>query len=314
MSGSAQRRRVNPAKLFGLTIAGLGALNFIFGFLPEVSAPRTSATLSVFAVGPAYVQILLLIAGLLALAAFLPGSERSRLAVAAVSVGGAAGAIVSLGTPGSFELFANPNQVSSGLGAILLVVFGIVQAVIAVGAYVVGADTLRKPRSGQAPAGPAVPPANPAAFASTGAAGGGGPIDPSLVGVYPPERPRDVGFPYPGTGVTSRPTDQGGAEQSWVARGASSGYPQNTDYGGLGQTVTSVSGNTVSAVRPVRQEEPVTGPQVVIGMETARVDTRKVSEAGPPPTIQVDGGNSSGPAVAGADGGDDGSTGDRPDD
>ena len=104
--------------------------------------------MSVFAVGPAYVPILLLIAGLLALAAFLPGSERSRLAVAAVSVGGAAGAIVSLGTPGSFELFANPNQVSSGLGAILLVIFGIIQAVIAVGAYVVGADTLWKPRSG----------------------------------------------------------------------------------------------------------------------------------------------------------------------
>ena len=258
--------------------------------------------------------ILLLIAGLLALAAFLPGSERSRLAVAAVSVGGAAGAIVSLGTPGSFELFANPNQVSSGLGAILLVIFGIVQAVIAVGAYVVGADTLWKPRSGPAPADPAVAPANPAAFA---AAGGGGPIDPGLVGVYPPQRPHDVGFPYSGRGVTTGPTDQGGAEQSWVGRGPSSGYSQNPGYGDLGQTVTSVSGGAMSAARPVTAE-PVTGPQIVIGMETVRVDTRKVSEADvagdqdAPPTTQGVSGESSGPAVPDAPGGDAGSAADLP--
>ena len=161
-------RGVDPAKIFGLAVALLGALNFVWGFLPEVSAPRSGATLSVFAVGPAYVPILLLIAGLLALAAFLPGSERSRLAVAAVSVGGAAGAIVSLGTPGSFELFANPNQVSSGLGAILLVIFGIIQAVIAVGAYVVGADTLWKPRRGNGPAGPAPVTGRPCRVGSPG--------------------------------------------------------------------------------------------------------------------------------------------------
>ena len=93
----------------------LGALNFIWGFLPEITATRIDETLSVFAVGPAYVPILLLIAGLLALAAFLPGSERSRLAVAAVSVGGAAGAIVSLGTAGSVELSRHrPGEQGTG--------------------------------------------------------------------------------------------------------------------------------------------------------------------------------------------------------
>jgi hypothetical protein len=293
-SVSAERRRVNPAKLFGLTIAALGALNFVFGFLPEVSAPRTSATLSVFAVGPAYVPILLLIAGLLALAAFLPGSERSRLAVAAVSVGGAAGAIVSLGTPGSFELFANPNQVSSGLGAILLVIFGIVQAVIAVGAYVVGADTPWRPRSGPERADPAAAPGYPPA------PGPAGPIDPSLVGVYPPERPHDVGFPYPGPGVTTRPADQGGAVQSWTGRAASSDHRQATGYGTPGPTATSVIGGAMHPSGPVRPEEPVTGPQAVIGLETVRVDTRKVSAAGPPATTGAGGGEPSHQAVTGA--------------
>ena len=134
-----QPSRPDPAKLLGLSVAGLGGLNFIWGFLPQLKATRIDADLSVFAVGPAYVPILLLIAGLLAMAAFLPGSERSRLAVAAVSVGGAAGAIVSLGMTGPVELVAT-GQVSKGLGAILLVIFGIVQAVVAIAGYVVGAD------------------------------------------------------------------------------------------------------------------------------------------------------------------------------
>jgi len=149
-------RRIDPAKVLGLVVAVLGALNFLWGFLPEVTAARSNESLSVFAVGPAYVPVLLLIAGLLALAAFLPGSERSRLAVAAVSVGGAAGAIVSLGTAGSVELVTT-TQVGKGMGAILLVVFGIVQAVVAVGAYVIGADFSQvsgvRPATGSAPAG-----------------------------------------------------------------------------------------------------------------------------------------------------------------
>ena len=134
----------DPAKLLGLAVAGLGGLNFIWGFLPELTAPRINEDLSVFAVGPGYVPILLLIAGILALAALLPGSERSRLAVAAVSVGGAAGAIVSLGTTGPVELLAT-GQVSKGLGATLLVVFGIIQAVVAIAGYVVGADFSQRP-------------------------------------------------------------------------------------------------------------------------------------------------------------------------
>ncbi|HEY5882652.1 MAG TPA: DUF5336 domain-containing protein [Nakamurella sp.] len=137
--GSTTPARLEPAKLFGIVIAALGAANFAFGFLPQVTASRIDETLSVYAVGPGYVPILLLIAGLLALAAFLPGSERSRLAVAAVSVGGAVGALISLGTTGSVEMLTSA-QVSKGLGAVLLTIFGIIQAVVAIAGYVVGAD------------------------------------------------------------------------------------------------------------------------------------------------------------------------------
>ena len=130
---------LGAAKLFGLAIAVLGGLNFIFGFLPQVTSPRLDESLSVYSVGPGYVPILLLIGGLLALAALLPGSEWSRLAVAAVSVGGAVGALISLGTTGPVEMLTTA-QVSKGLGAVLLTIFGIIQAVVAIAAYVVGAD------------------------------------------------------------------------------------------------------------------------------------------------------------------------------
>jgi hypothetical protein len=75
----------------------------------------------------------------------------------------------------------------------------------------------------------------------------------------------------------------------------------------------------MSAAGPV-PAEPVTGPQIVIGMETVRVDTRKGSEADvagdqdAPPTTQDVSGESSGPAVPDAPGGDAGSAAHRPDD
>jgi hypothetical protein len=150
---------VNPEKALGVAVAVLGGLNFVFGFLPQYTGGSTSGNYSVYAVGPGYVPILLLIAGLLALAAFVPGSERSRLAVAAVSVGGAVAAVISIGTtsPGTASL-------GTGLGAILLTIFGIVQAVIAIGGYVVGAGI--SPRAtGAAAVGPAGPNGTPSSRA-----------------------------------------------------------------------------------------------------------------------------------------------------
>lgn len=149
------RGKLSPAKLIGLGVAAVGVLNFIWGFLPAVttgSSSQRDTNLSVFAVGPAYVPILLLIAGLLAFGALLPGSDRSRLAVAAVAVGGAIGAIVSLGTPGVIEQFASSAQISKGLGSILLVVFGIVEAVLAIVGYVVGSGTAGSTRAHDAAA------------------------------------------------------------------------------------------------------------------------------------------------------------------
>jgi hypothetical protein len=228
------RNPIDPAKLLGIIIAALGAMNFVFGFLPQVTASRIDESLSVYAVGPGYVPILLLIAGLLALAAFLPGSERSRLAVAAVSVGGAVGALISLGTSSSLEVLA-AGQVSKGLGAVLLTIFGIIQAVVAIAAYVVGADLRAGPRSSSA-AEPSPGGGNPPA-ASTGWAAAA----PAPAWSAPPAAP-STAAPEPGGSV-----------------GYYAGYAPVPGSAGPGGTVGSSP--TMSNWGPPADDDRPTGPQ-----------------------------------------------------
>jgi hypothetical protein len=221
-----QRRRpartLNPEKALGVAVAVLGGLNFIFGFLPQYTGGSTTGNFSVYAVGPGYVPILLLIAGLLALAAFVPGSERSRLAVAAVSVGGAVAAVISIGTtsPGTSSL-------GTGLGAILVTVFGIVQAVIAIGGYVVGAGISPLPL-GPATAGPATP---GTAIAASASAKQPAPVDPAAVGgwveqqgaaadwpgVMPGQRPGPADDQRGSAPMTGRPASGQGPAGPWQA-------------------------------------------------------------------------------------------------
>jgi|GEM_PF-1510081 len=151
-TGSARTGRSprwGVAKVLAVAVIALGLLNFIWGFLPELSLSRSTTTqgsLSVFSIGPAYVPILLLTAGLLALTAFLPSEERASFAVAVVSSGGAIGAIVSLGSQDAVSGF---GQVSKGMGAILLVIFGIIQAVVALTAFVIGSGFGLNPRAAE---------------------------------------------------------------------------------------------------------------------------------------------------------------------
>lgn len=230
-AGVPGRQTVGVAKLLGLTIAALGALNFLWGFLPELTAARSQESLSVFAVGPAYVPVLLLIGGLLALAALLPGGEVSRLAVAAISVGGAAGAIVALGSQGPVQLVST-TQVSKGMGAILLVIFGIIQAVVAVGAYVVGTDALPWGRGNTRRAEPAAGAAGPAVAAAGTAAAGTAPAGTAPAGSAPAG---SVAPAAPNAPNAGRPAGSGG--------GYGGGYGPNTADG-------TGSGYSAGAVQP----------------------------------------------------------------
>jgi len=206
-----------------VAVVALGLLNFIWGFLPELALPQSTTTqgsLSVFSIGPAYVPILLLTAGLLAMTAFLPGEERASFAVAAVSSGGAIGAIVSLGTHDAVSGF---GEVSKGMGAVLLVIFGIIQAVVALTAFVIGSGLALNPRAaGQspgltgsgvpAPAG-ATPAAHPAAAPGPAQPYPGQPLpgQPYPGQPYPGQPP---GQPYPG-----QPPGQPFPAQSYPGQG-----------------------------------------------------------------------------------------------
>lgn len=254
-AGTGHRNPIEPAKLFGIIIAALGALNFAFGFLPQVTASRIDESLSVYAVGPGYVPILLLIAGLLALAAFLPGSERSRLAVAAVSVGGAVGALISLGTSSSLELLA-AGQVSKGLGAVLLTIFGIIQAVVAIAAYVVGADLRFAPRSGPA-AGPIPGGADPSAHPGWMAA------VPAPVWSAP--------SPDPSAAPTS-PADPGGSGGYYHG-----GYPPAPGRG-VAPAEPDRPNAAMSTWGPPADDDRPTGPQPVIDPEAADSSRRSPAE------------------------------------
>jgi hypothetical protein len=210
--------RWDLARILAVAVIGLGILNFIWGFLPELSVPRAASTqgsLSVFGIGPAYVPILLLTAGLLAMTAFLPGEERSRFAVAAVSAGGAIGAIVSLGTQDAVSGF---GQVNKGMGAILLVIFGLVQAVVALTAFVIGSGFVATPRSVGDVAG----------YGGTSAAvtqAGSGQFIPAPGQPYPGGgSPPSVAGPWPG-GVTGRPYGDGGEQWGRAGVTADQGEP-----------------------------------------------------------------------------------------
>ncbi|WP_395725306.1 DUF5336 domain-containing protein [Nakamurella sp.] len=251
------RSPVDPAKLFGLVIAALGALNFVFGFLPQVTSSRIVESPSVYAVGPGYVPILLLIAGLLALAAFLPGSERSRLAVAAVSVGGAVGALISLGTSSSLELLA-AGQVSKGVGAVLLTIFGIIQAVVAIAAYVVGADLRVGSRSRSA--------ADPA---TDGA-------DPSIPHGWMAAVPAPAWTPARPNPPAAPPAPTAAAEPA-----GSVGY--YTGYAPVPGSAADPGGpagprSAVSSWEPSADDDRPTGPQPVIEPDSGALDRRSPAE------------------------------------
>ncbi len=270
------RRSVDLARLLVLIVAGLGVLNFIWGFLPELTATRSQDSLSVFAVGPAYVPVVLLIGGLLALAVLLPGREVSAPAVAAVSIGGAAGALVSLGTEGPVQLVSS-SQVSKGSGAILLVIFGIIQAVVATGAHLMGADgqqwiRARRAAVGRAGAGPAGAPAVPGGAAAVPGGGGraaaGYPPSPGAPGptvvqpgwVNPAPRPPHDPRNAP---ADERPTGPQQVIVGTETRQDRPGSPPAPGTAGPGQVHLDKESGTTPAASPAARSVPQgeTGPE-----------------------------------------------------
>jgi hypothetical protein len=123
-----------------LGVAVLGVLNFVLGFLRAYGVAYVGGSIPVLSSVGAYAPVLFLVAGLVAAGAFLPGGRRHDYQTSVLSVAAAVGALATF-------LLAEPPL---AIGAILLLVFGAVQALAAVGALVLG----RMSRDAAAAAGP----------------------------------------------------------------------------------------------------------------------------------------------------------------
>jgi hypothetical protein len=155
------RRRTTGAVDLGrtllLAVVAASVLNVVWGFLPGYSSAAVGATVPVFTTAGAYAPVLLLIAGLVAAGTFLPGCRRNDYLTAVLSTVGAGGALATF-------LLGEPPL---AIGAVLLLIFGVLQAVVAIGVLVLGyrgrrfaaGDPATEVSSSAATApGPAVPP------------------------------------------------------------------------------------------------------------------------------------------------------------
>jgi hypothetical protein len=129
-------------KILALAVAVLGLLNFIWGFLSAISVPNATGDVpSVFGFGLGYLPALFFVAGLVALAPWEPKASPSGFLVMVLSV---VTAITTVIVAISDNLVSvSSSTVSNGIGLILLMIFGIIQALAAVGAWLYDAGILK---------------------------------------------------------------------------------------------------------------------------------------------------------------------------
>jgi hypothetical protein len=128
-------------RILPMVVGGLGILNFIMGFLPYLSSDNDSV--SVFGAGPGYLPLAFLIAGLLALGPLLPKGQKASFAVAVISVVTLLGTLFAVVMENSYG-----SGASKGIGIILLLIFGLFQAVAAIFLWLFDAGVVKSTSDG----------------------------------------------------------------------------------------------------------------------------------------------------------------------
>jgi len=135
-----------------LVVAGLGLLNFFFGFANAADVPSGYTGNASFFGNGSVIPGLFLLAALFTLPAVLPGeNKKPGIAPAAFAVTGML-TILFLSFTADGDL---------GVGAILLMIFGILQGLAAVGAYLLDEGVIKMPQPnpyGHMPPGGQFPP------------------------------------------------------------------------------------------------------------------------------------------------------------
>lgn len=130
------QRQLNVPQIAYLVTAGLGVLNLFLGF---ASVSGGGVSTSFYEAGFGWIPGLLLISGCTALLHILPGDAKPGAWPAIFAVGGA--------IPFLFTVFQADGDL--GTGAVLVLIFGILQLLAAVGAYLMEAGVIKMPPPGQ---------------------------------------------------------------------------------------------------------------------------------------------------------------------
>lgn len=122
--------KLSLAQILSLVGAGLGLLNLFLGF-----APVSESSISFFEGGLGWLPALLLTGGLLGLAAILPGEKKVGLLPSAV--------VVPVVLSFLFSVFSGGDL---GAGGILILIFGLLEMIVVVVAYLFELGILKPPQ------------------------------------------------------------------------------------------------------------------------------------------------------------------------
>ncbi len=142
------RAAVDFDRILPLVIGGLGVLAFFFGFLSAWQRDQrgAQASVAVYATGGAYLPILLLLTGLLALAQFVDKGRKNTLPTALLAAVGFLAALTQMISGGG----SYGAALSAGAGLILLLVVSFLQAAAAAYAWLTESGLVTSPApSGQ---------------------------------------------------------------------------------------------------------------------------------------------------------------------
>ena len=286
----APRKPVDLGRILPLSLAALGLLAFIFGFLHALTIGDDGAASVKYSVYQlqGWLPILLVIVGLLGVAPLLPGGRKYTLPTALLSIAGLLGAITAL-TSG---VSAAGSSVSRGAGLILLLIVALLQAAVAVYAWLTETGAV-KPAAGTVGS-------SSSSGNSGSSAAGPGQLPPVFVppaggqsGSRPPSGDRGTGgYPSGGFGGPQGQAAEAGGYTGYQPTGYRPGGSSDT-YGGF----TPTGGDSAGAqYRPSDGSgeasapfgaSPATGPGEAVQTPDPTEKPRSGEEPPPDVTQQV---------------------------
>lgn len=281
----APGKPVDLGRILPLSLAALGLLAFIFGFLHALTIGDDDPGAVKYSVYQlqGWLPILLVVVGLLGVAPLLPGGKKYTLPTALLSIAGLLGAITAL-TSG---VSASGSSVSRGAGLILLLIVALLQAAIAVYAWLTDSGAIK-------------PVAAKSGSSSSGKPGSGsGQLPPVFVpptggqfGAQPPSGERTPGSYSPGGfGGSQGPAPEAGGYGGYQPAGYRPSGSVGDSYGGGAPAAGESTGSPYAPQSGDRPEsyggQPTSGQGDPAGRQEPTERPRQGDDPPPDVTQQV---------------------------